>query len=960
MKHLSFPWRILLTLGVSIFNIVNVQATHLRAGEITVERVNCESRTVRITIRVYTNSGSPVLFGGEEELYFGDGNSIPVPQTENTRRPDLDPQGIVSTASFTVLYTYPGNGTYVITYREPMRNENILNIDRPGENRFYLETVIKIDPFLGCNNTPILEVPPIDHACPGVAWTHNPGASDPEGDKLTYEMVVPFRDRDTEVTGYTLPIDRKFYTDFEHGDEAGTARPKFAIDSLTGIVTWDAPGAVGEYNIAFHIIEWRLKNGVWYQLGYVRRDMQIIVDDCENKRPDLILPNDTCVVAGTALDETIFGIDPENHDVKIVAFSEIFKLPPNQSPATYAPIPGVNDFQKSKPPAQLKFHWQTDCGHVREQPYRVIFQITDKPPRGPRLVTYKAWTIKVIGPPPEWNDIALSGTQRSALLKWDPYACEDAEHIQIWRKIDGAPFIPDNCQTGLPQYLGYELIDKIAVTENTFTDNNSGKGLSPGARYCYRLVAVFPQPRGGESYVSKDTCIGPVPALVPVITHVSVEKTAPASGQIRASWRKPFDVDQTLFPPPYNYELYRADGFARGADSVLVAANISDTTFVDIDVNTQDNVYNYSVTAYASTGIRVGSSVPASSVRLAATSSIGKIQLSWRAFVPWSNQIQSFPNRHLIYKGPEGATEQQLVLIDSVDVTSNGFSFADVGQHGALEESETYCYRIMTRGGYGNPEIEEPLKNFSQIICTTPGDTIPPCKPRLVVNARSCEEYLAEASTCGTNIFKNTISWTSIKDDACDTQIIGYRVFRADKADGMFTLLSKEELVTDTFFVDDNIPSLAYCYKVSAVDRSLNESEWSDAVCNDNCPYYELPNVFTPNNDGCNDLFSAYSDREPGGEEAPGCELSPDAKGKCARFVKAVNFKVYNRWGQEVYAYYSSNNADNSSIYIDWDGKSSHGSQLSSGVYYYIAEVTFDVLLADNTKTIKGWVHLVR
>jgi hypothetical protein len=72
------------------------------------------------------------------------------------------------------------------------------------------------------------------------------------------------------------------------------------------------------------VIEWRFKNGQWVQLGYVRRDMQILVDDCDNERPDLILPPDTCVVAGTILDETIFGIDPDNDDVKIEAYSGDF------------------------------------------------------------------------------------------------------------------------------------------------------------------------------------------------------------------------------------------------------------------------------------------------------------------------------------------------------------------------------------------------------------------------------------------------------------------------------------------------------------------------------------------------------------------------------------------------------------------------------------------------------------
>ena len=80
--------------------------------------------------------------------------------------------------------------------------------------------------------------------------------------------------------------------------------------------------------------------------------------------------------------------------------------------------------------------------------------------------------------------------------------------------------------------------------------------------------------------------------------------------------------------------------------------------------------------------------------------------------------------------------------------------YADRGQKGALEQDKTYCYRIMTRGGYGNPAIDEPLQNFSQIICAQLGDTIPPCKPTVLVNSLDCEQFLAEQDNCGSNLFK--------------------------------------------------------------------------------------------------------------------------------------------------------------------------------------------------------------
>jgi hypothetical protein len=372
-------------------------------------------------------------------------------------------------------------------------------------------------------------------------------------------------------------------------------------------------------------------------------------------------------------------------------------------------------------------------------------------------------------------------------------------------------------------------------------------------------------------------------------------------------------------------------------------------------------VYNYSVTAFDADDKQVGSSVAASSVRLTAQSQVGKIQLDWSAFVPWSNQIQTLPNKHEVYRGPEGATtKEELVLIDEIDVGTDGFRFIDEGQHGALDEAKTYCYLVMTRGGYGNPDIPQPLENYSQIICAQLGDSIPPCKPVLMVNLLNCEQYIEDIGSCGENLFKNTLYWKRYEDGECDTNILGYKIYRSSRIDGDYLPVLGGAIQTDTFFIDDGINSYAYCYKISAVDRSLNESELSDPVCNDNCPYYELPNVFSPNDDRCNDLFSAYSDRPVEMGEEIKCELTPDARSKCARFVEAVKFKVYNRWGQEVYDYEGSLADEGKSIYIDWDGKDNNGGQLPSAVYYYVAEVTYDIVSADKIKIVKGWVHLVR
>ena len=135
---------------------------------------------------------------------------------------------------------------------------------------------------------------------------------------------------------------------------------------------------------------------------------------------------------------------------------------------------------------------------------------------------------------------------------------------------------------------------------------------------------------------------------------------------------------------------------------------------------------------------------------------------------------------------------------------------------------------------------------------------------------------------------------------------------------------------------------------VQAIDRSGNESPPSNIACNDNCPNYDLPNVFTPNGDGINDVFNALN-------MVDNPDLDPL---NCPRFVQQVSFKVINRYGKEVYTYLSGGE---NSILIGWDGRSNKGDQLSSGVYYYIAEIDYEAISpALKKEVLNGWVQILR
>lgn len=68
---------------------------------------------------------------------------------------------------------------------------------------------------------------------------------------------------------------------------------------------------------------------------------------------------------------------------------------------------------------------------------------------------------------------------------------------------------------------------------------------------------------------------------------------------------------------------------------------------------------------------------------------------------------------------------------------------------------------------------------------------------------------------------------------------------------------------------------------------------------------FYIPNVFTPNGDGQNDVFTISTSG-----------------------VSDFDFHVYNRWGQEIFTSNSPN--------ISWDGRTNAGVKVSDGTYYYV------------------------
>lgn len=911
-------------------------ASHLIAVEIRAKPIDCSSRTYEITVIGYVSAASAVNFGGDERdfLFFGDGDSLHVSEIEDVI---IDPVLQIGRVEFKVTHTYASNGQYVLAYRERNRNDGILNMEDSGLTVFYTESSITISDG-HCDSSPHLTVPPVDRACSGVAYYHNPGTIDPDDDSLSFSFVAPQSDLNTIAKGYLYPHEPKFYAaagvPYNQGNENNSGRPGFNIDPIDGTMVWDAPGATGQYAFAIKVTSWRYNptDRTWFMTGFSIRDMMVIVEECVNNKPDISIPADLCVVAGATVIFNVPATDPDGDPVTIEAFSEVFSLADN--PAEI--LPTGTPLQSTAAPydtASLEFKWETSCSHVKNQPYNIVFKVTDSPSAGPKLVRFKTVSIKIVAPPPEIESVNVNPLTKSVTLDWKEYSCDNVEGIQVWRRVADYDYNQPGCNAGMPYFLRYTLLTTLSGEATSYTDSD----LSIGAQYCYRIVALNGNNKIA-SRISLDTCLIPKPAEAPVITNVSVIETSETSGSVEIRWTSPFDIDKNQYPPPYMYKVFRGSGFQNEIFTALTESPISDTIYIDTERNTQELPHEYKielfVPALATEGIDTSS--VASSVFLEAESRPGQIKLTWTANTPWYNFIQNFPF-HLIYRSEQGP-EGPFILIDSVDVNEYGMQYIDKGQFQNLSllEDHVYYYKVLTRGSYGNSRIIEPLENYSQVDGNVILDTRPPCTPLVVLSNPDCSAF-----DCNTDSYYNRITW-SFSDAGCAEEGLTYRVYASDPETTEFVPLAT---VSENSFEHGNLTSLARCYTVAAIDRFGNISEQSDSVCNDNCPYFELPNVFTPgSNDDLNEEFIAYG---------------PDSgTSRCTRFVKEVDLTIYNRWGMKVYSVYGATAENN---YIFWDGLSNSGNEVDAGVYYYSANVTFDVRdPSEKSKVIKGWVHVIR
>ncbi len=858
--------RILVVLVSLLFSLV-ANATHNRAGEITYRHIS--GNTYEFTVYTYTKTSAPADRPWLP-ITWGDGSAADsLERVQINSFPERDSQENV----YIKQHTFPGSGEYDICITDPNRNGGILNIDN-GNSLFVvfaIQTRLRISAAVAANNSVRFTNLPLQDACKFQPWVYNPGAVDTDGDSLSFKLVP-------SMGSGCVPFELGFYVYPDEVSAIGVSPDptnNISIDPLTGTIIWDSPQRNGEYNIAFVVEEWR--NGI--RLGQVMRDMQIVVDDCANLPPEIGQIPDTCVEAGQNLTFEITATDPEGSNLEIAAFGLPFEVE-NEA---------ILIQEGMMPPVQAEFFWDTECQNVRLQPYQVTFQVTDNGPGVP-LVDITTMNITVVAPAPE--NLQAEALGSSIQLNWEPSPCSEAIGYKIYRRIGSFGFEPSQCETGVPEYTGFTLIDTtLGLNSTSFLDNDE---VLFGRQNCYMVVACFPD--GAESYASNESC-AEIIFGIPIIKKNSVGVTAIA-GVDTVSWRNPIDLDLDVFPGPYQYRLFRSAGYGAAEDVVFestIEGSLDDlpTSFTPPPfTNTVDTANTYRVELYSDGEFAARSNL-ASSIFLTLIPNDNRIEVTWREENPWLNF------EYDIYRRADGETDFELLA------TIDTIGYLDTG----LLNNQEYCYYLVAKGSYFAELENDTLINYSQRVCSIPYDRNPPCPPELFGDS-DCVDLFVD------------LEWTNPNTDCEDTDdVTGYNVYYSATEGGEFELLEsfQGEFSTTLFrdLVQEN--SISGCYAITALDSlsewpdgSLvqNESEFSNIVCFDNCPEYAFPNVFTPNGDGRNDLLIPFP----------------------IRAIDSVEFSVFNRWGGIVF--------ESTDPQILWNGENIQSDGVvTDGTYFYVCRV---------------------
>jgi len=329
------------------------------------------------------------------------------------------------------------------------------------------------------------------------------------------------------------------------------------------------------------------------------------------------------------------------------------------------------------------------------------------------------------------------------------------------------------------------------------------------------------------------------------------------------------------------YIIYVANNFG-GWDSIDFVFGATNTYYLDNLSKVDTNAIVYNVVAIDSCGNKGVFGAGHTTMFLWATldTCLGEATLSWNEYYLWSSGISEYD----IYISENGSPYTILG-------TSNTTQFVHTG----LVKASTYCYYIRAKDGTGL------ISSSSNVMCSYK-DIISSANISLTLTVEAHDSV------------KNILYWN--EEPVWGILIGGYAIYRSFDG-GSFVLIGFQPFGTSVYY-DSLIPlenfrtgKGEFCYYVVPVKSSVGLYgciDTSNIECVTQFPKFVVPNTFTPNGDGRNDVFLPI------------------------RIFIADNdylFIIYNRWGQKLFE--TSNPSDG------WDGTLKGAAVQNDAYVYYVS-----------------------
>lgn len=284
-----------------VFSLTNVQAFHIIGGEFSY--VCLGNNQYRITLKIYRDCysiGAQLDDPGYIVIFDGNGNrvnTLVVPlQSMFNIDPDVSnpcivnaPDVCVEQGTYEFNITLPANNSgYDVVYQRCCRNSSIQNVINPDEYGATYTAHIPASNLAPCNNSPVFNSYPPIVICGNNLLRYNHSATDPDGDRLEYEICTPLQGADRDCpqpgsamqcgSGYVIPPPPyspvPYRSPYNNSNVLGGV--PLQIDRNTGMLT-GIPNRIGQYVVGICIKEYRGNN----LIGEYQRDFQFNVANCD-------------------------------------------------------------------------------------------------------------------------------------------------------------------------------------------------------------------------------------------------------------------------------------------------------------------------------------------------------------------------------------------------------------------------------------------------------------------------------------------------------------------------------------------------------------------------------------------------------------------------------------------------------------------------------------------------------